>query len=94
MNWVEVKSIGITTDKKQYNVGDTVKVTVNVETGDGTVASGRIMVYGIVTLIHTLSLAPNSNYSVDFTFQVPEISAGDYVLTAEVDEYVSGPTPV
>ena len=94
MDWVEVKSVSLTTDKSSYKVGDTAHATVNVVTGDGTTASGRVMLYGLTTLVHTLTLEPNKSYTVTFTFTIPDVNAGTYTLTAEVDEWVSGPTPV
>ena len=94
MNWVEVKSITITTDKTQYKVGDTCTATVNIVTGDGTTASGRVMLTGLLTEIHSLTLEPNKNYSVRFTFTIPNVSAGTYPLNAEVDEWVEGPQPI
>ena len=94
MNWVEVKSVGLTMDKSSYKVGDTAHATVNVVTGDGTTVSGRVMLYGLTTLVHTLTLEPSQSYTVTFTFTIPDVEAGTYTLTAEVDEWSSGPTPI
>lgn len=94
MNWVEISSITIATNKSEYRVGDNCTATVNITTGDGTTASGRVMLTGLLTQIQSLTLEPHKNYTVTFNFQIPDVSAGTYNLTAEVDEWVEGPTPI
>ena len=95
VNWVEVKSFTLTTDKDVYNLGDTIHAQCIVETGSGNSTSARIVLSGITTAIKTFTIYPNSKYQIDIDISIPsDFNSGTYTLTAELDEYWEGPTPV